>query len=110
MTLDCVIFSPYYELREKSKETGSMHNLKLFCDILTSIIRLNDPEEALLMSTLRDMNLSKLVAQDVPLFLSLISDLFPALGMPIGQDHAELKKALASVVESGNLIMVITHS
>lgn len=58
------------------------------------------------MSTLRDMNLSKLVAQDVPLFLSLISDLFPALGMPLGQEHAELKKALTSVVESQKLILV----
>ena len=38
-----------------------------------------DPEEALLMSTLRDMNLSKMVAQDVPLFLSLLADLFPSL-------------------------------
>lgn len=67
--------------------------------------RISDPEEALLMSTLRDMNLSKLVAQDVPLFLSLISDLFPSLGMPMGQDHSELKKALKNVVEAENLIM-----
>ena len=35
--------------------------------------RVRDPEEALLMSTLRDMNLSKMVAQDVPLFLSLLA-------------------------------------
>eukprot|EP01038_Epipyxis_sp_PR26KG_P006437 gene6437-8857_t len=67
--------------------------------------RINDPEEALLMSTLRDMNLSKLVAQDVPLFLSLISDLFPALGMPLGQEHSSLKAALKNVVESEALIM-----
>jgi ABC-type branched-subunit amino acid transport system ATPase component len=57
------------------------------------------------MSTLRDMNLSKLVAQDVPLFLSLLSDLFPALGMPAGMEHTELKKALTTVVEGENLVM-----
>ncbi len=67
--------------------------------------RIQDPEEELLMSTLRDMNLSKLVAQDVPLFLSLISDLFPALGMPKGQDYSQLKSALATVVEQEKLIM-----
>jgi dynein heavy chain len=34
-------------------------------------------EAQLLMGTLRNMNLSKLVAQDTPLFLSLLNDLFP---------------------------------
>ena len=33
-------------------------------------------EEMLLMRTLRDMNLSKLVADDVPLFKSLLTDIF----------------------------------
>ena len=34
-------------------------------------------ESLLLMTTLKNMNLSKLVAQDTPLFLSLLNDLFP---------------------------------
>ena len=34
-------------------------------------------EEMLLMRALRDMNLSKFVADDIPLFNSLLQDIFP---------------------------------
>ena len=39
-------------------------------------------ESKLLYQTLRDMNLSKMVAQDVPLFLSLLKDLFQKYHRP----------------------------
>lgn len=54
-----------------------------------------DKAEAFLMyRTLRDMNLSKLVAQDVPLFLSLLADLFPSTAAPPKGEYPEIEAAL----------------
>ncbi|CAM9221005.1 unnamed protein product [Bubo scandiacus] len=39
----------------------------------------NRPEDQALMQALRDLNLPKIVTDDIPVFMSLISDLFPAL-------------------------------
>ncbi|NXH48679.1 DYH9 protein, partial [Dicaeum eximium] len=40
------------------------------------------PEEQVLMRSLRDFNVPKIVTDDMPVFLGLIGDLFPALDVP----------------------------
>jgi len=62
-----------------------------------------DGEEAILLyQTLRDMNLSKMVSQDVPLFLSLLKDLFPTLTAPPVAAYPAVEAAVkAAVIEMG---------
>ncbi|KFQ23871.1 Dynein heavy chain 9, axonemal, partial [Merops nubicus] len=40
------------------------------------------PEDQVLMRSLRDFNIPKIVTDDVPVFMGLIGDLFPALDVP----------------------------
>jgi len=47
----------------------------------------------LMMRTLRDMNMSKFVAEDVPLFLSLIDDMFPGLKV----ERSEFPEVMAAL-------------
>ena len=51
------------------------------------------PEEQVLMRALRDFNVPKIVADDTPVFLGLISDLFPNLDVPRKRD-LEFEKAV----------------
>ena len=60
-------------------------------------------EEMLLYRTLRDMNLSKFVAQDVPLFLSLLKDLFPAISSPPKAIYPAVEAAIRDAVDKANL-------
>ncbi|KAJ6650408.1 hypothetical protein lerEdw1_009397, partial [Lerista edwardsae] len=46
----------------------------------------NRPEDQVLMRALRDFNLPKIVTEDIPIFMGLISDLFPALDVPRKRD------------------------
>ena len=49
------------------------------------------------MRALRDFNTPKIVTDDVPIFMGLIGDLFPALDVPRKRDmdfEAEVKKAV----------------
>ena len=64
-----------------------------------------DEQESLLVyRTVRDMNLSKLVAQDVPLFLSLLADLFPGMNPPPKGDYPKEEAILKTVVDKYGLV------
>ncbi|KAL8185632.1 UNVERIFIED_CONTAM: Dynein heavy chain 8, axonemal [Gekko kuhli] len=65
--------------------------------------RPDDSELSTVMRGLRDMNLSKLVDEDEPLFLSLINDLFPGLVLD-SNTYVELQAAVANQVEEAGLI------
>jgi len=60
-------------------------------------------ESYLLCRTLRDMNMSKFVAEDVGLFISLINDLFPGLN-PEKAVFPEHEAAIAAEIEKAGLI------
>ncbi|KAL5106320.1 hypothetical protein TcWFU_007241 [Taenia crassiceps] len=54
------------------------------------------PEKDVLMRALRDFNTPKIVADDLPVFMGLITDLFPAMDVPRKRDPAfeeEVRKA-----------------
>ncbi|KAF2987534.1 hypothetical protein EK904_013207 [Melospiza melodia maxima] len=62
-------------------------------------------EDVVLMRALRDMNLPKFVFEDVPLFLGLISDLFPGLDCPRVR-YPDLNDAVEQVLEERGYIVL----
>ncbi len=62
-----------------------------------------DDEPAMMMRLLRDMNLSKFVAEDVPLFLALLNDLFPDMRIENARNE-RLERELAKRMEERFLL------
>lgn len=63
----------------------------------------NDTEDTIVMRVLRDMNVSKLVDEDEPLFRSLIEDLFRGIKLSTAQ-YKELQRAIATSCEEMGLV------
>uniref|UniRef100_A0A8C6RAH3 Dynein, axonemal, heavy chain 10 n=1 Tax=Nannospalax galili TaxID=1026970 RepID=A0A8C6RAH3_NANGA len=62
-------------------------------------------EDVVLMRALRDMNLPKFVFEDVPLFLGLISDLFPGLDCPRVR-YPDFNDAVEQVLEESGYVLL----
>ncbi|XP_049721902.1 dynein axonemal heavy chain 10 isoform X2 [Elephas maximus indicus] len=62
-------------------------------------------EDVVLMRALRDMNLPKFVFEDVPLFLGLISDLFPGLDCPRVR-YPDFNDAVEQVLEENGYVIL----
>jgi dynein heavy chain len=60
-------------------------------------------EEAVMMRALRDFNTPKIPNNDTPIFLRLISDLFPGMDLPV-QVNDQLKKNCIDVCKSKGLV------
>jgi len=59
-------------------------------------------EEMLMMRSLRDMNLSKFVSDDIPLFLSLLADIFPKQTSVPKKIYPEVEAQIKMVIEKKN--------
>ncbi|XP_072257291.1 dynein axonemal heavy chain 3-like [Pyxicephalus adspersus] len=62
----------------------------------------NEREDVLMLRSIRDVNLPKFLSHDIPLFDSIISDLFPGVIVPT-PDHGSLEVSIREITRKMNL-------
>lgn len=80
----------------------------MLCGLLSlarCYFRVFSPQDVVLMRALRDMNLPKFVFEDVPLFLGLISDLFPGLDCPRVR-YPNFNDAVEQILQDNKYVML----
>lgn len=70
--------------------------------VVAGSLKREDPgreEDQVLMRALRDFNIPKIITDDMPVFMGLIGDLFPALDVARKRDHEFEKHVREAILE-----------